>query len=272
VIAVGVDAHKRLHVAVALDQGGHVLGKWKGANDPRGWGSFLDWCASLGPERQVGIEGAWNLGRGLAQFLVERGESVFEVNSRWTALGRRSARSVGKSDVLDANAVATTVVREAGTLPRVTADDVTVILDLLVSERESAIVEATRLRNQIHSLLVLIDPGYERSLPTLKTKAGLVALCEYVGPPSGAIGLERAASVRRLAQRLQLATDQAVFLGRRIRASNAADRAPSERSSRHSSSTLGCASRSCRSACRASPRSWGTRSGDSRSGCPSRRR
>ncbi|MGE3074451.1 MAG: hypothetical protein AB7N24_14480 [Dehalococcoidia bacterium] len=70
----------------------------------------------------------------LAQFFVERDESVYEVNTRWTALGRKSARSVGKTDVLDAQAVAATVLREADGLPKVTADDVTVILGLLVSE------------------------------------------------------------------------------------------------------------------------------------------
>ena len=60
------------------------------------------------------------------------------MNSRWTALGRRSARSVGKTDVLDAQAVATTVLREGGSLPKITLDDRTVVLDLLVSERQSA--------------------------------------------------------------------------------------------------------------------------------------
>jgi transposase len=153
----------------------------------------------------------------LAQFLVERGEPVFEVNSRWTALGRKSARSVGKTDVLDAHAVAGTVLREANSLPKVTADDVTVVLDLLVSERESAIVEATRLRNQLHALLGVLDPGYERTLPPLKTKAGLEALLVYSNPRPGAICAERSASVRRLAERLQLATDQSVAVGKRIR-------------------------------------------------------
>lgn len=216
-IVIGVDAHKRLHVAVALDDRGQVLEEWKGANSPAGWSTFFDWCRALGPERQVGIEGAWNMGRGLAQFLVERGESVFEVNSRWTALGRKSARSVGKTDVLDAQAVAATVLRERGSLPKVTVDDRTVVLDLLVSERQSAIVEATRLRNQIHSLLTVIDPGYEKCLPQLKSKAGLQALLEYSTPRSDVINQERAASVRRLAQRLQLASDQATALGKRIR-------------------------------------------------------
>src|SRR5688500_8684695 len=70
---------------------------------------------------------------------------------------------------------------------------------------------------KFHSLLTVIEPGYEKSLPQLKTKAGLKALLDYCSPREGAINEERAASVRRLAQRLQLATDQDVGLGTRIR-------------------------------------------------------
>ena len=65
-ITIGVDAHKRLHVALALNEAGQELGGWRGANDKGGWESIAVWAASLGSERQWGIEGAWNYGRGLA--------------------------------------------------------------------------------------------------------------------------------------------------------------------------------------------------------------
>ncbi|MGE3074452.1 MAG: hypothetical protein AB7N24_14485 [Dehalococcoidia bacterium] len=64
---------------------------------------------------------------------------------------------------------------------------------------------------------MLGEPGYERTLPQLKTKASLEALLSYASPRPGAINSERAASVRRLAQRLQLATDHFTELGTRIR-------------------------------------------------------
>ena len=54
----------------------------------------------------------------------------------------------GKSDRLDALAVATLVRDEAATLPAVAADDDTTVLDLLVTEQEAVMAEATRLRNQ----------------------------------------------------------------------------------------------------------------------------
>ena len=111
------------------------------------------------------------------------GERVYEVNPRWTAERRRSARKAGKSDRLDAHAVAKLVRDEACTLPRVTAEDESVVLDLLVTEREAALTEATRLRNQLHQLLLQVDPDYRGHLPSLTTPAGVRAVEEYTGAP-----------------------------------------------------------------------------------------
>ena len=57
---------------------------------------------------------------------------------------------LGKRDRLDAHAVARLVRDEAITLPRVVAEDTTAVLDVLVTEREAALAEATRLRNHVH--------------------------------------------------------------------------------------------------------------------------
>lgn len=62
------------------------------------------------------------------------------------------------------------------------------------------------------------EPEYSLRLPTLKSKAGLAALCTYAAPDAQPLHLERAAAVRRLAQRLQLAVDQVANLTSRIRA------------------------------------------------------
>jgi transposase len=69
-ITLGVDAHKRLHVATALDETGREIGQWRGPNTDVGWLSALRWANTLGAVHQWGIEGAWGYGRGLAQYLV----------------------------------------------------------------------------------------------------------------------------------------------------------------------------------------------------------
>lgn len=216
-ITIGVDAHKQVHVAQALDDSGHELGQWRGSNSPAGWRSLAQWAASLGSPRQWGIEGAWGYGRGLAQHLVTSGETVYEVNARWTALGRRRARKPGKTDPLDARAVALLVRQEAPTLPKVLPEDDTALLDLLTTEREGTVADATRLRNQIHALLMQIDPEYRSHLPPIRSQAGLHALQTYRPPYRGRLPEERAAAVRRLAKRLKLALSQAEELADQIR-------------------------------------------------------
>jgi len=218
-VTIGVDAHKRVHVAVALDAAGRELGVWKGANSGRAWQELRDWAAALGAQRVWGVEGAWSYGRGLAQHLVAGGEVVYEVNSRWTALGRRSARKRGKTDRLDARSVAAFVRQEAATLPRVGEEDETAVLDLLVRERENAMAEVTRLRNQIHALLMQIDPEYDLRLRNRRVRTRFRLLESYEPPVDGsALHRERVAAVRRLAARARVAFEHADELAKRIRA------------------------------------------------------
>jgi len=216
VITLGVDAHKQVHVAVALDDAGREIDRWRGSNSPEGWEALRVWAVAWGEERQWGIEGAWNYGRGLAQQLVAASETVFEVNARWTAAGRRRARRPGKTDRQDAQAVALFVRQEAPNLPKIAPDDVTAILDLLTTQREAAICESTRLRNQIHALLLQIDPQYKDQLANLETQVALATLESYQAPTPTPLQEQRAAIVRQLAQRLRLAMNQAVELRRQI--------------------------------------------------------
>ncbi len=172
-LTIGVDAHKQVNVAVAIDGDGREVGRWRGPNNVAGWQHLANWGAGLGEACRWGIEGAWSYGRGLAQCLVEAAATVYEVNPRWTAAGRRGARRRGKSDRLDARAVALFVWREAATLSPVAADDDTAVLDLLVTEREDVIGEVTRLRNQLHQLLLQLGPDYRRRIPSRTAKQGV---------------------------------------------------------------------------------------------------
>lgn len=216
-ITIGVDAHKSIHVALAVDDAGREVGDWKGPNSEVGWESLSTWAVGLGECRQWGIEGAWGYGRGLAQHLVAVGEMVYEINARWTAIRRRSAHKPGKTDQLDASAIALFVRQESDGLPRVLPEDDTAVLELLTAQRDGAQAEANRLRNQIHALLLQVDPEYKQHLPTINSKAGLDALRNYAPSVDDAIRRERARAVRRLAERLILASDQEEQLAEEIR-------------------------------------------------------
>jgi transposase len=215
-ITVGVDAHKRLHVGTAVDETGREIGTWKGPNTVLGWQAFSNWLQTFDAPRQVGIEGAWNYGRGLAQYLVEQDVTVFEVNARWTAFGRRTSRKQGKSDRLDSTAVALFVVRAGDTLNPIARDDETAVLNLLCREREDAVIESTKLRNQLHALLMQLDPGYQASWPNLKSKSGLAALLGFQPPDESPLSVHRADSLKRLAHRLELVLQQIGDLEKQI--------------------------------------------------------
>lgn len=157
-ITIGVEAHKGIHLAVAVDEAGREVARWRGPNSAAGWHEVATWGATLGVSRRWGIAGAWNYGRGLAQYLVAAAAGVYESNPRRTAGGRQRARRRDKNDRRDARAVALLVWREGAALPRVTAADETVALALLVAERADLVAETTRRYNRVHRLLLQLDP------------------------------------------------------------------------------------------------------------------
>ena len=220
-IWIGVDAHKQVHLALALGREG-VQGERTIANTPAAWAALLDWARQW-PERIWAVEGAWYLGRGLAQYLAGQGERVHEVNGRWTARRRRGMRTPGKSDRLDARSVATLLREEAGTLPRVYAEEDEQAAVTLWSHTQAELTkDLTRLINRLHDLLLQCDPQYKATLPDLTTKAAIAALKAYVAPGSGVLAREREALVRAAAAQLELLDDQDRELRRKLeRASRA---------------------------------------------------
>lgn len=214
-ISIGVDAHKTLHVAVAIDDAGRVLAEWSGPNSPADWARFHVWLQTWQDQRHVGIEGSGSYGKGLARYLITQGEHVFEVNSRLTARERRLALKRGKSDRLDAIAIARAILREGEQLPRIVENDDAAVLSHLSEERDSLVNEATRLRNRLHAVLMQLDPQYKEKEPRLTRKA-VARLEAYDGPAETALAREQLRSVRRLASHLGRLLDESDELANRI--------------------------------------------------------
>jgi len=103
-------------------------------------------------------------------------------------------------------------------LPLVASEDDSAVLEVLVSQRDAAVAEATRLRNQAHQLLLQGDPSYREHVPALTTEEGIAALETYQAPGASALAHTRAAMIRMLGQRLRLAVTQAEDLKTQIEA------------------------------------------------------
>jgi transposase len=172
----GADVHKRTHTFVAVDEVGRQLGQLTVRADGKGHAKVLRWARQLFPgERRWGIEDCRHLSARLERDLLSGGEQVVRVPPKLLAQARASARTRGKSDPIDALAVARAVLREPD-LPVATHDPVSRELKLLVDRREDLVAERTRMINRFRWHLDELDPHLDPSTASLsraKTRATL---------------------------------------------------------------------------------------------------
>ena len=95
-VAIGVDTHKDVHVAVALSALGGQLESREIATTPADHRSLLFSAQELGLPA-FAVEGTGHYGAGLVHFLERAGVSVYECERP-----RRQERRRGKSDLIDA--------------------------------------------------------------------------------------------------------------------------------------------------------------------------
>lgn len=186
-VAIGVDTHKASLAACAIDEAGRVAAERSFANSPAGHRAFGRWLEALPLPRRVGIEGSGSFGAALAQGLLAAGEEVREVPAILTHRERRRTGRPGKSDSVDALAIARVVLREEA-LPAVRGPHGYRDLKLLVDSREQLIAEQTRLRNRLHSDLQVLAPGYGARLGRLgdlRHASGISAARRLLSPYSG---------------------------------------------------------------------------------------
>ena len=202
-VTVGVDPHKWLLVACSINELGQSVSTWSGSNDPVGWDSFRSWTTSLDGPVVVGIEGAYSYGQGLARATTTAGLTTFDINPRWTARERRSARRTDKSDGDDALAVARITLREHAALEALVppSDGPREQLAILVRDRQELLQDIVRLRNQVHARLSGLDPAYKQTLGSLAGKHAAQAVIDFSPPVQGVCAGIILAFVHSLARR-----------------------------------------------------------------------
>jgi transposase len=171
-VAIGVDSHKGSLAAAVVDELGRVIEATEFPNHPKGHDAFQDWVGAQAKERRIGVEGSLNYGAALTRHLLSCGEDVREVPASLTHVERRKRRSQGKSDLIDAVAIARVVAREED-LPSARRTALLADLKLLVDYRDQLARSRTQVANRAHADLAAIRPGYERSIPKLLTKGQL---------------------------------------------------------------------------------------------------
>lgn len=158
-VVIGIDAHKRSHTAVTVDEMGRQGSAKTVGTTTDDHLRLLRWAVGQGERRLWAIEDCRHLSRRLERDLIAAGESVVRVSPKLMAHIRDSARSYGKSDPIDALAVARAALREPN-LPVAHLDGVERDLRLLVDHREDLVAERTRIISRLRWHLHELDPSW----------------------------------------------------------------------------------------------------------------
>lgn len=158
-VVIGVDAHKRTHTLVAVDELGRKLGERTVAATSEGHLQAVLWAGQW-PQARFALEDCRHLTRRLEGDLLRAGFTVARVHTRLMAAARRSGRERGKSDPIDALAVAQAAVREPD-LPAACLDGPARTVKLLSDHRHDLVTERTKACNRLRWHLHELDPGLQ---------------------------------------------------------------------------------------------------------------
>jgi transposase len=186
-VTLGIDAHKRTHTVVAVDDAGRPLGqKTTTATTSEDHLAMLRWAEQFGADRTWAVEDCRHLSRRLEADLLGAGERIVRVPPKLMAHARDSARTYGKSDPIDALAVARAALREPD-LPAAQLDGPARELRLLVDHREDLVAERTRCLNRLRWHLHELDPTWDPKPRSLTRVNNLDAVAERLAGFSGPV-------------------------------------------------------------------------------------
>lgn len=157
-IVIGIDPHKQTHTAVAIDKAtGQVLAELTVRARTPGFERLLGWARRLDEERLFAVEDGRHVSGHLERHLIARGERSVRVAPRMMGASRRADRIRGKSDPIDATAVARAALAHPD-LPQATLAGPEREIGLLGAHRESMVNERTAIQPKLRWLLHDIDP------------------------------------------------------------------------------------------------------------------
>jgi transposase len=157
-VVVGADVHKHSHTFVAVDQAGRKIGERTVRAITAGHAEAVMWARErFGAEVVWAIEDCRHLSARLERDLLTAGQQVVRVPPKLMAQTRASARTRGKSDPIDALAVARGFLREPD-LPVASHDEVSRELKLLVDRREVLVAQRTATINRLLWRVHELDP------------------------------------------------------------------------------------------------------------------
>ena len=165
-IVIGADTHKGSHALAAVDEGtGRVRGSREIKADDAGHLAAVRWARGLDDERVWAIEDCRLVSQRLEQALLAAGERVVRVPPQRMGASRKGEREPGKSDEIDALAVARAVVRDGvERFPVAYLDEEAMEIRLLSDHRGELVAARTRIVNRLRWHLLVLCPELESQL------------------------------------------------------------------------------------------------------------
>ena len=218
-VVVGADVHKQTHTFVAVDQAGRHLGQLTVAATEKGHRKAMRWARKLfGPELRWAIEDCRHLSARLERDLLSAGQAVVRVPPKMMAEHRRTARTRGKSDPIDALAVARAALREPD-LPVASHDAGSRELKLLVDRRDDLVKVRTATINRLLWRVHELDPAMAPPARSLDRAKHQHALLDRLGGHQGLVAelatdelvevIELTAKINTVATRIEAAATAA---------------------------------------------------------------
>jgi transposase len=198
-VAIGVDTHKYIHVAVALDELGGRLGELAVSADSDGYARLERWAVEQGAILAFGIEGTASYGAGVTGYVRRHGHRVIEVNRP----DRRERRLNGKSDALDAENAARAVLSGRATATPKAADGQIEMLRQIKIAKDTAVKARTQAIVTLKTLVITAPPELREQLEGLP-RIALIDRCAGLrpGPMPNPLAAAKHA-LRELARRWQ---------------------------------------------------------------------
>jgi transposase len=173
----GVDTHKHTHYAAAVDDQGRLLGHQEFPATDRGYQRLLSWMRRHGQIAAIGVESTGSFGATLTRALTKAGERVIEVNRP----NRVARRMDGKSDRLDAEQIARSVLGQTSTATPKTKSGMVEVIRTLRVTRASAVKARTQAFNTLWGVMIGAPSPLRDELVVL-TKRTLVNRCLRLRP------------------------------------------------------------------------------------------
>lgn len=169
-IIIGVDTHKSNHIAVAINTQGARLGSTTIPTNQQGYCDLENWAAGFGKIMAFGIEGSGSYGAGLSRNLIAKGYVVLDVMRP----NRQIRYLQGKSDSLDAEGAARSVLNGQATAQAKTQNGSSEMIRHLKIARDSAVKAKAQAMITLKTLIINAPTELRDTLDQIKGPISLV--------------------------------------------------------------------------------------------------